>query len=192
MFTGIVTYVGTVQRAAPVSGGRRLTIEMGPLAAELAGGDSVAVSGACLTVTALRDGAAEFDVVAETLARTTLGTLRPGAQVNLETALPLGGKLHGHLVQGHVDGMAEVRSVRRKGSAGQARIQFAARKALTDMMVARGSVAVDGVSLTLAGLADGRFDVALIPTTLSQTTLGQLRPGEKVNVETDVRVNSTR
>ena len=190
MFTGIIGHVGTVIRRAAASGGARLAIELGRLAEELAAGDSVAVSGACLTVAVFSGGAAEFDVVAETLARTTLGSLRSGSKVNLETALRVGGKLDGHLVQGHVDGLAQVRSVRsgsrRGGRPGPAGIAFAAEKALTDMMVAKGSVAIDGVSLTLAGLADGRFEVALIPTTLCQTTLGQLRPGAKVNVETDI------
>lgn len=184
MFTGIVRHVGTVLAASPAGDGRRLTVELGPLSEGLADGDSVAVSGVCLTVTGRTNTAAEFDVVGETVSRTTLGSVQAGTKVNLERALSLGGALDGHLVQGHVDGVAEVRRVDRERTG--RRVEFAAPAELTDAMAPKGSVAVDGVSLTLAALARGAFTVALIPTTASATTLGDLKVAAKVNVETDM------
>jgi len=162
----------------------RLVIDLGPLADELADGDSVAVAGVCLTVAGRSGRDVAFDVVAETLARSTLNRLRAGAKVNLERALALGDRLDGHLVQGHVDGVAEVRSVDTAG--GQWQVEFSADRNLTDAMVPKGSVAIDGVSLTLVSVADGRFSVALIPTTLAETTLRSLVAGDRVNVEIDV------
>ena len=144
--------------------------------------DSVAVSGACLTVAAVEGSEAEFDVVAETLQRTTLGGLRAGAKVNLERSLKLSDGLDGHLVQGHVDGVAEVRAIRRGG---RWEVEFASVE-LSRQMIAKGSVAIDGVSLTLLEVGAGSFSVALIPTTLEKTTLGELAVGSKVNVEVDV------
>lgn len=184
MFTGIVRHVGTVLDARAGGGGRRLTVDLGPLAEGLATGDSVAVSGVCLTATGLAAAAATFDVVAETASRTTLGALTVGAKVNLERALQLGGTLDGHLVAGHVDGVAEVRSVDRGPNRRQ--VEFTAPSELTDAMVPKGSVALDGVSLTLVEAAGGTFCVALIPATLAGTTLGDLAAGAKVNVETDL------
>ena len=183
MFTGIVRHVGTVTGVRPGPSGRRLSIDLGPLAEALAVGDSVAVAGACLTAARVAGRTAEFDVMGETLSRTTLGTLAAGSRVNLERSLRLGDGLDGHLVQGHVDGLAEVRAIHRGG---QHLIEFAACGSLTDQMVPKGSVAIDGVSLTLVGVGEGTFRVALIPTTLAQTTLGGLRVGEKVNVEADI------
>lgn len=183
MFTGIVRHVGKVLSAAASPAGRRLRIDLGPLAGGLALGDSVAVNGACLTACAIEGAAAEFDVVSETLARTTLGELGVGAGVNLERSLRAGDALDGHIVQGHVDGQAELRAVRRGG---QWVLEFAAPRDLTAQMVPKGSVALDGVSLTLVDVTDERFSVALIPTTLAETTLGRLKVGGRVNVETDV------
>jgi riboflavin synthase len=187
MFTGIIQHVGRVVAASPRGGGRRLTLDVGPLAEGLEPGASLAVSGACLTARAVRGDRAEFDAVAETISRTTLGTLRAGDRVNLERSLRLGDGLDGHLVQGHVDGIAEVRQIERSGGAGGQRlVRFAAPKDLTDLMVPKGSIAVDGVSLTLVEAAEGVFSVALIPETLERTTLGDLAPGRQVNIETDV------
>jgi len=183
MFTGVIRHVGHVVGVAAAPEGRRLTIDLGPLAEGIEAGDSVCVSGACLTVCASADARADFDVISETLSRTTLGELRSGSRVNLERALGVGGALDGHIVQGHVDGLAEVRDVRR---AGEWRVELVCTKDLTDQMVAKGSVALDGVSLTPADVADGRFCVALIPDTLARTTLGELTAGGRVNVETDV------
>lgn len=183
MFTGIIRHIGTVREVRSRSGSKRLTIDMGPLGEGLARGDSVAVNGACLTVAEAPGAVAAFDVVAESLQRSTLGSLRAGARVNLERAMRLSGSLDGHMVQGHVDGVAEVACIRRGG--GHV-VELAAPAELTDQMVAKCSVAVDGVSLTVTSVARGRFSVALIPTTLSETTLGDLAAGVRVNVETDV------
>lgn len=181
MFTGIVQYVGKVVRVA--DGGKRIAVNVGPLARELRKGDSVCVSGVCLTVTAIDGTEAGFDASAETLARSTLGSLRPTSKVNLEPALRLGDRLGGHLVQGHVDGVATVRSVR---TGREHVIEFAAPAELTDLMVSKGSAAIDGVSLTLTDVGAESFGVVLIPATLAATTLGGLNPAGKVNVETDV------
>jgi riboflavin synthase len=183
MFTGIIRHVGTVREVQGRSGPKQLTIDMGPLGEGLAQGDSVAVNGACLTVGGPPGPDAVFDVTAETLQRTTLGSLRAGSKANLERAMKLSDSLDGHMVQGHVDGVVEVARIRRGG---EHVIEFAAPAELTDQMVSKGSVAVDGVSLTLTSVGGGGFSVVLIPTTLSQTTLGDLAVGAKVNIETDV------
>ena len=166
-----------------VSGGRRLRIDVGPLAEGLTEGDSVAVNGACLTVTALSSAEADFDVIAGTLSRTTLGALRARAKVNLERSLRLGDGLDGHLVQGHVDTVA---TVHRIDCGGRQEVHFAAPPDATGQMVPKGSVAIDGVSLTLVNVSKEQFSVALIPTTLAETTLGDLEVGREVNVELDL------
>jgi riboflavin synthase len=185
MFTGIVQHVGEVRAVRAAGGGRRLTIDLGPLAAGLAVGDSVAVAGVCLTAAApARQGsAAEFDVVPATLDRSNLGTLRAGAKVNLERSLRPDRGLEGHIVQGHADGTAKVSAVRRGADW---TVEFACPAELTAAMVPQGSVAVDGVSLTLVDVRRDGFSVALIPTTLEATTLGALAVGDSVNVETDI------
>lgn len=184
MFTGIVQHVGVVRRTEPAAAGRRLAIDVGPLAEGLRLGDSIAINGACLSATSLDGPAVGFDAVPETLARTNLGRLSAGSRVNLERAMALGGRLDGHLVQGHIDGLARLERVDRTG--GQWWVSFTCDRALTDEMVGKGSVALDGVSLTLVDVSDGRFSVALIPMTLRDTTLGERGPGDPVNVETDV------
>lgn len=183
MFTGIIEHVGELKASRRMPEGHRLTVDVGPLAERLEPGQSVAVSGPCLTVARIAGREAAFDVVAETLARTTLGRLAPGAKLNLETALRLGDGLDGHLVQGHVDGLVEVARVVRGGPW---RVEFAAGAELLAAMAPKGSVAVDGVSLTVADLSEDRFAVALVPTTLARTTLGDLAEGDAVNVEADL------
>ena len=188
MFTGIIRHVGTVTAAKGNADGVRLLVDPGPLAEGLRGGDSVAVNGACLTLagrdpTAGTQAVVEFDVVAETLARTTLGALRGGSKVNLERSVRLGEALEGHMVSGHVDGVAAVRQVRRGRSW---LVEFEGGGELTAGMVPKGSVAIDGVSLTLVDVRSGRFSVALIPSTLEGTTLSHLAGGDKVNIETDM------
>ena len=183
MFTGIVRHVGKVIATRPSPAGRRLTIDLGPLADGLKLGDSVAVCGACLTASAIAGASAEFDVIAETLSCTKIGQLRLGSKANLERALRLGDSLDGHLVQGHVDGLARVKSIRRGD---QWVVEFTAPPEVTSLMAPKGSVAVDGVSLTLAATSDAGFSVALIPTTLSETTLPDLKVGDEVNIETDI------
>jgi riboflavin synthase len=184
MFTGIIQHVGAVRAARAVGDGRRLTIDLGPLAEGLAAGDSVAVDGACLTACRIAAALADFDLAAETVARTTLGAAHAGTKVNLERALRVGSALDGHLVQGHVDGTAEIARIDRRPD--QWTVEFAAPPALTDEMVEKGSVAVNGVSLTLTSVGAGTFAVALIPTTWTHTTFADLTAGAKVNVETDI------
>ena len=199
MFTGIIRYVGQVVRATPSPAGKRLRIEIGPLApgpeteapsatnrvwGPLSLGASMAVDGACLTVSAISGSEVEFDVVPETLSRSTLAGLTPGDRVNLEPALAAGDAWDGHIVQGHVDGMAEVARIDR-GEAG-CTLRLRGPEELTRQMAPKGSVALAGVSLTLAEVAAGEFSVALIPTTLRQTTLGELRVRNRVNVELDI------
>ncbi|MGH7389214.1 MAG: riboflavin synthase [Candidatus Rokuibacteriota bacterium] len=185
MFTGIVEEIGIVAAA-----GRRadtLRLEVGAAVA-LEGSDvgaSVAVNGACLTVVERRAGGLAFDVGPETLARTALGRLAPGDAVNLERPLRLGAALGGHLVLGHVDGAATVTDVTRVESTARVRIALPGPD-LEPYLVPKGSVAVDGVSLTVAALGPSSFEVMLIPHTLEVTTLGRLRVGQAVNIETDV------
>jgi riboflavin synthase len=183
VFTGIVREIGTVARDERSGDGARLRV-----GAELAGGlkpgDSVAVNGACLTVVDTSGEAFEAEVMNQTLTLTTLGELEPGAQVNLEPPLRAGDPLGGHLVQGHVDGTGEVDSVAGDGFA--KRVEVAVPSELRRFIVERGSVAVDGVSLTVAGLTQAGFETSLIPETLERTTLGRLAGGSRVNLEVDV------
>jgi riboflavin synthase len=183
MFTGIVREIGNVEELRRSEQGARLRVSA-RLAAELAAGDSVSVSGACLTVASASDGAFEAEVMNQTLSVTTLGGLEPGGSVNLEPPLRAGDPLGGHLVQGHVDGTGAVRAVWADGFA--RRLRLGAPRELDRFIVERGSVTVDGVSLTVAALADDGFEVSLVPETLERTTLGGLAEGGQVNLEVDV------
>ena len=183
MFTGLVQERGRVVEAMPYGGGARLRIEAG-CAAELSEGDSVLVNGVCLTAT--DPGRREFgaDLSEETLARTSLGALGADDYVNLELALRPADRLGGHIVQGHVDGVGQVSEVREAGLSREMR--FEAPRDLLRYVVEKGSVAVDGVSLTVTRVDDGGFEVALIPETLERTTLTDVAPGRRVNLEVDV------
>jgi riboflavin synthase len=184
MFTGLVEALGTVVRAeADGAGGCRLTVA-NALAAELALGESVAVNGACLTVVTRDAGSFAFQLAPETLGRTNLGGLAVGDRVNLERALRLADRLGGHLVQGHIDGVGHVAERRRQGD--WETVWFSCPPNLAAQMVSKGSVAVDGISLTLVDVAPDRFSVALIPHTLANTTLGFRPIGAPVNLETDL------
>ena len=180
MFTGIVREVGTVT----AFDGSRLVVAAPETAALAAVGDSVAVAGTCLTVVDTSDGRLAFDVVPETLSRTALGGLPPGAAVNLEPSLRVGDPLGGHVVQGHVDAVGRVRSVTPEGEG--RRVWVDAPETVARYCLEKGSIAVDGVSLTVAALDDDGFEVALIPHTLAVTTLGELEQGDEVNLEPDV------
>ncbi|HEY7398140.1 MAG TPA: riboflavin synthase [Gaiellaceae bacterium] len=184
MFTGLIREVGRVAAIDGGADGVRLTIEAPETARAAQLGDSVALSGVCLTVVDRTDGRLAFDAVPETLARSSLQTLEPGSRVNVEPALRAGEPLGGHYVQGHVDGVGEVRSVAPEGDG--RRIWFDAPPELMRYVVEKGSVAVEGTSLTVADLDDVGFAVALIPHTLGETTLGDLEPGDRVNLEADV------
>jgi riboflavin synthase len=184
VFTGIVRELGRVESVDATAGGARLTIHAPETAASTALGDSVSVNGVCLTATAAGDGTLAFEAVPETLARSTLGSLAPGAPVNLEPALRAGEPLGGHVVQGHVDGVARVVSLEPEGDG--ARLTLELPGGLARYAVEKGSVTIDGVSLTVAGLDGGRIAIALVPHTLAATTLGSLTPGDEVNVEADI------
>jgi riboflavin synthase len=179
MFTGLVETTGTIERLA---GGRLSVATAVPLG--LAEGDSVAVNGVCLTATAIENGRFDADVMPETLRRTALGALGAGDPVNLELALRADGRLGGHIMQGHVDGTGTVDSVREEGFARVVRVSV--DPALLRYVVEKGSIAVDGVSLTVSAIADAWFEVSLIPETLERTTLGAAEPGRVVNLEVDV------
>jgi riboflavin synthase len=180
MFTGIVREVGTVV----AFDGSRLVLETPETASESAVGDSVAVAGVCLTVVEAGEGRLAFDVVPETLSRTVLGGLASGGSLNVEPSLRVGDRLGGHVVQGHVDAVGRVRSVAPEGEG--RRLWVDAPGTVLGYCVEKGSIAVDGVSLTVAAFDDDGFEVALIPHTLAVTTLGRLEPGAEVNLEADV------
>lgn len=184
MFTGIIQETGSVKSVEKKGTSGRITIEAVECARRVSTGDSIAVDGACLTVTEVRNGFFIADVSSETLSLTTLGDLGPGDRVNLETALTLSTPLGGHIVTGHVDGTGKVEAARASGDFVE--IEFSAPSALMRQMVKKGSVAVDGISLTIAGLTGGGFRVAVIPHTLKLTTLAEKGPGASVNIETDI------
>ncbi len=184
MFTGIVEQIGKVTRLDRRGGSVRLAVDLGPLTVGTRIGDSVCISGVCLTVVALDGTVADFDAIEETLARTTLARLTIGDMVNLERALAAGDRFGGHFVQGHVDGLATVARIVPKGT--EVRFHFKAERKLGRMMIPKGSIAIDGISLTIAELGEDHFAVAIIPHTLEVTTLGAKQVGDSVNIETDM------
>jgi riboflavin synthase len=186
MFTGIVEGQGTVAelRAAADGSGAALRVDAPWLAGQLSTGDSVAVNGCCVTVTGTTGAGFAADLVAETLRRTALGGLRQGEPVNLERPLAADGRLGGHVVQGHVDGVGRVLARDPVGDGVELRIGL--DPALARYVVVKGSIAVDGVSLTVAGTGQDWFSVALVPHTLAVTTLGRRQPGDAVQLEVDV------
>jgi riboflavin synthase len=183
VFTGIIREIGAVEQVERTADGARLRVTAGA-ANGLGAGDSVSVNGVCLTVSSPGDDAFEADVMNQTLSVTTLGALEAGGRVNLEPALRAGEPLGGHLVQGHIDGTGEVASVAEDGFA--RRLRVAVPEALRRYVAEHGSVAIDGVSLTVAALTPDGLEVSLIPETLERTTLGDLGEGSEVNVEVDV------
>ena len=185
MFTGIIEELGRVRAIDRREGGARLEIAASTVLADARPGDSIAVNGCCLTVVDRGDGWWAADAVIETLERTALGSLERDDSVNLERPLRLSDHLGGHLVQGHVDAVGQV-AARRPLADGSTRFTFSAPADVLRYVVEKGSVAVDGISLTVAALGDQAFDVAIIPHTLAVTTLGQRDPGAAVNVEADL------
>lgn len=185
MFTGLVEETGeVVALERDPSGGVRLTLRAPRLAPEAQLGDSVAVNGCCLTVAALQEGLLSFDLLQETLARTSLGGVQPGGCVNLERALAAGARLGGHFVQGHVDCTAEILGLEQRGA--DVRLEVALPAGGGRYLVEKGSIAVDGISLTVAEIWEGSFVLWIIPHTLGRTNLGRRRAGERVNLEYDV------
>jgi riboflavin synthase len=184
MFTGLVEEVGVIRRFESYGGGGRLTVQARKVLGGTSIGDSIAVSGACLTVVAVGGDDFAVECMPETLSHTTLGKAKRGAPVNLERSLAVGARLGGHLVLGHVDAVAEVLKVRRTGNASE--ITFSLPEAVAPYLAAKGSVAIDGVSLTVIGVDENGFRVGVIPHTLEATTLRTLESGRLVNVEADV------
>jgi riboflavin synthase len=182
MFTGIIQATGTIVDVAPSAAGVRIGVDTGDWTHAAEAGESIAVDGCCLTVAAREGRVLVFDAIHETLAKTTLGEKRAGDRVHLEHAATPDTLLGGHVVQGHVDGVGEVAGVSRDADV---RIRFALPRELMRFVSPKGSICVDGVSLTVAGLGEGWFEVALIPTTLGVTGLGGLEVGGRVNVEMD-------
>jgi riboflavin synthase len=186
MFTGLIEALCTIKSVRHTADVMLLTVDLGGLADETKVGDSIAINGVCLTVAQLSANVASFDVSHETLRKSTLGRLKTGSQVNVERAIKAGDRLGGHIVEGHIDGTATITQIDQRGDF--ANIKFSAGPELLDQMVPKGSVAVDGISLTIASLNKNSFSAAIIPETLKKTTLGNAKNGDCVNVETDLVV----
>jgi len=184
MFTGIIEHLGKVNQVKLQASSAIIVIDIGPLSEGVNLGDSIAINGACLTVTQIKDSEVHFDVSTETLGKTAIGKLKISDKVNIERSLKMGDKLGGHFVTGHVDGIGVINKI--KNEQGQCTVWFSASETLTNMMIKKGSVAIDGISLTIVEIREGLFSVALIPYTLEATTLGFKKVGQKVNIETDM------
>ena len=184
MFTGIVEHVGRIESIDRQPTLARFRIDVGPIGEGVALGDSIAVLGACLTVTEIDGDHLTFEAIPETLSRTRLGGLAEGSRVNLERAMSAGARFDGHIVQGHVDGMGQVGRFDRKGN--EVELEIQCDPEIGSQLVDKGSVTIDGVSLTVVAAQADRFHVALIPHTLDVTTLSDLRVGDAVNLEVDV------
>lgn len=189
MFTGIIAERGTVAAFQQQEGSAVLTLDVPTLAEDLGLGGSIAVNGVCLTATSREGGRIDVDVMGETLVRTTIGSLEPGDRVNLERCVPAGGRLDGHVVQGHVDGVGAL--LERENQGNWDRLRFSIPTPLARYVAEKGSIAIDGVSLTVTAVSpatepDQWFEVGLIPITLAETGLGDKKPGEGVNLEVDV------
>ena len=184
MFTGIIEEIGKMRSVQTNRQGGRLIVAAHEITADIKLGDSVAVNGVCLTAVEFDRESIAFDISAETLSRTTLGRLRSGSVVNLERSLAVGGRLGGHIVQGHVDGTGELISKQPSGDGVVIRFGYPAE--LGRYICMKGSIAVEGISLTVSGLGDGWFEVAIIPHTLKMTNLNALTSGDPVNLEVDI------
>jgi len=199
MFTGLIEAVCSVRSVRRSEGAMQLTIDLGKPAPasnkrgqadEARIGDSIAINGVCLTVSELRGNLATFDVSGETLAKSNLGGLTVGSKVNVELAMQATDRFGGHFVQGHIDGVATIKAIDKYGQF--ADIEFAASPELLSQMVVKGSVAVDGISLTVASMNENSFSVAIIPQTLEKTTLGRAKFGDVVNIETDIIIKTIK
>jgi len=190
MFTGIIQQLCSVKTLSKSGDFAALTVDLGQLANQAKIGDSIAINGACLTVSKLAGTMATFDVSGETLTKTTIGKLAPGAKVNIELALRADDRFGGHFVLGHVDGSATIKKIDKNTNF--ATFTFTAPKDLLDQMISKGSVAIDGISLTIAELNPDGFTVAVIPQTLKETTLGQAKITAQVNIEIDIITKTVR
>jgi riboflavin synthase len=184
MFTGIIEELGEIVAWTPTEDAARITVKAPIAVSDAKHGDSISVSGVCLTVVDQGDDWFTADVMAESIARSTLGGLTPGARVNLERAARVGDRIGGHIVQGHIDGTSQLLSIT-DGSAWRV-VRFTLDPEHASLVARKGSIAIDGVSLTVSAVGDDWFEVSLIPETLEATTLGGLTPGDSVNIETDI------
>jgi riboflavin synthase len=184
MFTGIVETTGSIVRTAPVAGGRKLCVDAGQIASDAVHGASIAINGVCLTVTGVAGTQVDFDVIKETLERTNLGRLRAGDRVNLERSLRPDSRLDGHFVQGHIDGVGEV--TRRIDTPREFVLWVRGDEGVRQFLIPKGSVTIDGISLTIAAVEADQFSVAIIPTTLERTNLRERKVGDRVNLESDI------
>ena len=190
MFTGLIEMLCIVKSVRNTAGAMQLTVDLGKLADETKVGDSIAINGVCLTVAELNNSLAAFDISPETLAKSTLGKITPASAVNAELALKSTERLGGHFVLGHIDGVATIKAIDKRVEF--ADMKFEADPDLLEQMIVKGSIVVDGVSLTIADMNRNSFSVALIPQTLEKTTLGQAKVGDMVNIETDVIVKTVK
>ena len=190
MFTGLIEAICTVKSVRRSAGSMLLGIDLGELADDAGIGDSIAVNGACLTIAGLGGSLASFELSAETLAKSTLGELQPSSEVKIERAIKASDRFGGHFVQGHIDGTATIKTIDRRGEF--ADMKFAAEAEMLEAMVVKGSVAVDGISLTIASMDQDSFSVAIIPETLKKTTLGKAKIGDFINIETDIIVKTIK
>ncbi len=184
MFTGLIQQVGTVKLLARSDKAAVLTVDLNTLAEQTKIGDSIAINGVCLTIAKLSASQAAFDISPETMKISNLAALKPGSKVNIELALKPTGRIGGHFVLGHIDGTAKIKQIKRQ--AGFTEITFTAGPNLLSQLIPKGSIAIDGVSLTVAALEKNAFTVALIPQTLKETTLGSAKISDTVNVEIDI------
>lgn len=190
MFTGLIESVRIVNSVRRIGDGALLVVDLGELVEDSKLGDSIAVNGACLTIANLDSSFATFELSAETLAKSTLGKLQASSQVNIERAIGASDRFGGHFLLGHIDGTAMIKAIDRHGKF--ADMIFAAESELLEAMVVKGSVAVDGISLTIANMDQTSFSVAIIPETLKKTTLGKAKIGDCVNIETDIIVKTIK
>ena len=190
MFTGLIEKVCLVRSVQHIAGSMRLVIDMGEIASECDIGDSIAINGVCLTISKLEGNLASFDVSAETIAKTSLDKLNSSSKVNIERAMKANDRFGGHFVLGHIDGTAKIQAIEKHGEF--INIKFSTGSELLDMMVLKGSVSVDGISLTLANIDKEGFSVAVIPQTLKKTTLNNAKIGDCVNIETDIIIKAVK
>ena len=190
MFTGLIEKVCSVRSAQLMAGSMKLVIDMGEIASECNIGDSIAINGVCLTISKLEGNLASFDVSAETIAKTSLDKLNSSRQVNIERAMKANDRFGGHFVLGHIDGTAKIQEIKKQGEF--INMKFSADSELLGMMVLKGSVSVDGISLTLANIDKEGFSVAVIPQTLKKTILNNAKIGDCVNIETDIIIKAVK
>ena len=190
MFTGLIEAVCKVVSANRSANGGQITIDLGKLANQTKSGSSISVNGTCLTVIGLDRNLATFDISPETLEKSTLADLAPSSTVNIERAMKADGRFAGHFVQGHVDGVAAIKQINKQDRF--TNIKFQANPDILEQIIVKGSVSIDGISLTVASMDENSFEVALIPETLKKTTLGNANIGDMVNIETDIIVKTIK